>query len=332
MNIGCDPEFFFKKKGLRGKIVESSVALPNGDVAEQYGSLIIRDGFQGELNPQADTCRQRLAGNIYRSMRKIEEMGYSMVLGAGYWVPKAEFASLSDDSKKFGCIPSENIYGEQGAILDATEYLFRPAGGHIHLQLTPTLKTRVGKVVRLLDIFVGNTCVPLDQDPLQVERRKNYGRAGEFRIKPYGVEYRTPSNFWLGRYEYMSMVFGLARMALAVASREAIADEVIELFRGPDIATAINENNKDLAIKNFLKLRPIIEKYFEVERMSQLEVASINSRTFDAVVSILEKGDDFGFHGYAAWKINRHDGWESYVLGKGKKKINLEDIDNDYVW
>jgi hypothetical protein len=49
----------------------------------------------------------------------------------------------------------------------------------------------------LLDAFVG---IPLDcfeKSRGFVERRKMYGQYGSFRSKPYGLEYRTPSNDWL---------------------------------------------------------------------------------------------------------------------------------------
>ncbi len=37
------------------------------------------------------------------------------------------------------------------------------------------------------------------------ERRGMYGKAGAFRPKPYGVEYRTLSNAWLSNDERISI-------------------------------------------------------------------------------------------------------------------------------
>ena len=70
--------------------------------------------------------------------------------------------------------------------------------------------------VKILDIVVGNTCVIMDRAPSQVERRKVYGRAGEYRLPAHGIEYRTLSNFWLRSYQLTHLVFSLARFAINI--------------------------------------------------------------------------------------------------------------------
>ena len=54
----------------------------------------------------------------------------------------------------------------------------------------PTLCTQL---VRALDLSVGLFEVAITG---KSPRRDFYGRAGDFRMKEYGIEYRTPSNFW----------------------------------------------------------------------------------------------------------------------------------------
>jgi hypothetical protein len=49
-------------------------------------------------------------------------------------------------------------------------------------------------LVKQLDAYLGIPSLEWDKDTL---RRRLYGKAGAFRPKPYGVEYRTLSNAWL---------------------------------------------------------------------------------------------------------------------------------------
>ena len=46
----------------------------------------------------------------------------------------------------------------------------------------------------MLDVYLGLDSLTYDKD---VERRELYGKAGAFRPKEYGVEYRVLSNAWL---------------------------------------------------------------------------------------------------------------------------------------
>jgi hypothetical protein len=137
---------------------------------------------------------------------------------------------------------------------------FRAAGGHVHLGLPPNAKKELAKVVALMDIYAGNTCVLIDRDPDNARRRKNYGRAGEHRVKTYGVEYRVLSNFWLRSYTLWSMVSVLCRNAVDIHAI-GYADELISRFDMNKVRKAINENDFELAKENFMILRKFIEEY-----------------------------------------------------------------------
>ena len=90
----------------------------------------------------------------------------------------------------------------------------RYAGGHIHLG-HPTLVSeteRQLRTIQALDIMLGlleYIVVPSSG------RRKFYGRAGDYRPKPYGIEYRTPSNWWLEKNEYIKTVYMSAKLAFS---------------------------------------------------------------------------------------------------------------------
>lgn len=288
--LGADPEFFFEKGS---KVLESGAVVKEKGGIDTWGKgKIIKDGFQGEFNPSHNTCRQSFMWNIFNLMYHVNQMGYKVRLGAGYWIPETEFADLTNDSKVFGCIPSENIYGRQPLGADPMKYMFRPAGGHIHLSLGRIAKKHVVDLVKLLDIMVGNTSVAFDQDPLSTERRKNYGRAGEFRLKSYGVEYRTLSNFWLSHYIYGSMVFGLARQAISIVEYTDDAKGLIELI-GADAETAINTNDKKLAIKNFKKLKEYFTTKFKVEDEWEDQKFTLTNLTYKNLLNAMEFGFDF---------------------------------------
>lgn len=218
--MGCDPEFFFTTK--KGEVIGSEKVL-NTPMINTSGARFMMDGVQVELNPQPHNCREGLGGEISLAfkalkthMEKIGDVRASFTTVVE--IDKKELDTLSDRAKVLGCAPSLNAYGHAPTVtIDAEKYLKRSAGGHIHLGINtssyPYMKAVLPRLVPLLDIFLGNTCVLLDRDPNQVERRKVYGRAGEHRLPAHGLEYRTLSNFWLRSYQLTSFVMGVARQA-----------------------------------------------------------------------------------------------------------------------
>jgi len=281
LNIGCDPEFFFEKKGKiigAEKVLDEQGLLDNLDVAfgQKKKPIVIIDGVQAELNPTQNNCRQSLASNITHCFielhKKISsDKDLSLQFNSVKEISAEELDSLSEKSKKFGCAPSKNIDNKEHKItVNPTEYKTRACGGHIHLgyysendTIHQTLK-HPKDIVPLLDLLVGNTAVLMDRDMGNIERRKLYGRAGEYRTPDHGVEYRTLSNFWLRAYPLASWAWGMSRMCVLLANQSTPKNNYIKEFLGKvkrdDVVKAINNNDFDLAYKNFKKIEDLLYK------------------------------------------------------------------------
>ena len=248
VTFGSDPELFFVRDG---------VMIPSTAVIERETDNVARDGFQLELHPRSNTCRQSAASYIKDAITSAKYMadkaGAKISFDVAHVVSDDVWKSSPKELKRFGCNPTENVYEKNQKRVTGMREKFRAGGGHIHIgSLNEREKNDLGTIVQLMDIVAGNTLVLLDRDPANITRRKNYGRAGEYRPKPYGVEYRVPSNFWLKHYVLWSLASGLVRNAV-ILYRNGRAKELIELFNMSDIRKAINNNDYDLAKKNFDK-------------------------------------------------------------------------------
>src|SRR3990167_542478 len=101
VNIGCDPEFFFSKKG---KIIGSEKIIPKDGLYGNPGSKIIIDGVQAELNPRENACREILANEIkacFKSLdRKLQETkGIKADFSQTIEISKQELKSLDEKSR-----------------------------------------------------------------------------------------------------------------------------------------------------------------------------------------------------------------------------------------
>lgn len=112
-------------------------------------------------------------------------------------VPSAHFDMdmlLSDaQAMEFGCSPDRDVYtGYKNPSPDPNTTL-RGFGGHIHIGSSEVVKNRKA-MVKAMDLFLGVPATIMDPDK---ERQLIYGGFGKFRSKPYGIEYRGLSNFWI---------------------------------------------------------------------------------------------------------------------------------------
>lgn len=195
ITLGADPEVFFAK----GDKPVSAIGLIGGQKGDPKalgsGFFILEDNVAAEYNIPPAESPEAFSENITKGLSFCESYAKNnnLVLSLR--------ASASFDPKEldnpqaqaFGCEPDLNAWtlmtNDPPSAEDTT---FRTVGGHVHVGGVNDLDP--GNVIRCMDLFLGVPSVILDMDK---DRRKLYGKAGAFRIKDYGVEYRTLSNFWI---------------------------------------------------------------------------------------------------------------------------------------
>jgi len=289
VSLGCDPEFFFATKN-RGLIRGSERIIPkngleHGNGGRKMATRIIVDGVQAELNPAPSTCRAYLGNDIRSCFIDIAEAisrnnDLKVSFESVVRVSKKELENLSDKAKTFGCAPSFNNYLKtkkkiSKIDIDPSEYRYRSAGGHVHIgcdtkkKYKNALGKNISNTVNIFDILLGIPCVLIDRNPLSKERRKVYGRAGEYRLPVHGFEYRTLSNFWLRAYPLTSFVLSMARFAMAVAiSDEEVYNYLIQDIKMQDVGEAINDNDFNDAMAIFNKTQSFYNEYCDIPRLS----------------------------------------------------------------
>ena len=365
--IGCDPEIFFQRNG---KIIGAEKVIPEKGISSYYqrdnsNEKIVLDGVQAELNPSPDACRALLANKIqlqFRALRnRLKELGdkdLSISFSSVVEVSKDELDSLSDQAKVFGCAVSKNRYDKRSKVrVDARKYLKRSAGGHIHLGFSDNkrLMENREKLVPLLDVMVGIPSVLIDRDPNAIERRRVYGRAGEYRLPKHGLEYRTLSNFWLRAYPLASLMWAQARNAVAILDstlrkqpKQVACPQGIKMYSDDywnknypptwnaskellkeidlrEVRRAINRNDLTLALKVFGEVSKFITKYMP----KQDGLNASNLKEFDFFCKMIwEKGIEYWFpdeslkHWTSEWE-GHAAGWETFV---GKIRVKMQEV------
>ena len=113
----------------------------------------------------------------------------------------------------------------------------RSAGGHIHVGSNLAIADPIN-TIRAMDLFLGVPSTQLDTGTL---RRELYGKAGAFRFKNYGVEYRTLSNFWIFSDNLIQWAYeGTQRALDFIHSGKEIPED-----HGNLIQDCINNNNNN---------------------------------------------------------------------------------------
>lgn len=208
--LGSDPEVFAFDKTI-GMIVPS-LDLVGGTKTDprplsEAGYFVQEDNVLLEYNIPPATTKQEFVTYIHRGLELLQNLlpkGFEPLIRSSYtFTPSA----LNDPrAQEMGCNPDMNAW--TGAInprpdLEKTPYL-RSSGGHVILGYKkPDVKLNP-RIIKLMDAMLGVPSVILDPDK---DRRKLYGKAGAYRDKDFGVEYRTLSSFWLGSQELTGWIY-----------------------------------------------------------------------------------------------------------------------------
>lgn len=204
LTFGADPELFIINPA--GEFVSAAGMIP-GTKEEPHkveGGAVQVDGMAAEFNIDPVTTYKDWKKNIGGVRKQLAEMlpnGYKLVPVATAQFSEDQWFGTPDEAKVLGCSPDYNAWEKGVNPAPFGVDFIRHAGGHIHFGWTngadtadETYVNSCVDLVRQLDWFLAGWSVLKDPDTM---RRRAYGKAGAMRFKPYGVEYRTLSNFWL---------------------------------------------------------------------------------------------------------------------------------------
>lgn len=234
VTIGCDPELFIYD--TKTKKYVSAHDRTTGTKAKPStlgpSSAVQADGtaLEFNINPagSADTFSTYVRGALD-------------ILRAGYLVPGEVlmaspvatydddyFKSLPPKAVELGCSPDFNAYtGTVNPPPDTSKISpnTRTAAGHLAIgwrtkedlvdPMDPAHFDDCIQLVKMLDILFDMLEPNQYFDSLdKIKYRKNlYGARGAFRPKPWGVEYRVPSNTWLLSHYTITQMFNMCTYA-----------------------------------------------------------------------------------------------------------------------
>lgn len=236
LTIGADPEVFLFDNNTN-KFV-SAVGLIGGSKKEPLEIVgennniynILEDNVMVEYNiPYSDNVDKFIYHNEFmlNVIKTIIPDNLSIKIE-----PHAEFdwdELSSDQAMQFGCEPSLDAWTKSEFYLDLDPTIsnIRGAGGHIHIGYSLPNKQKNIHLVRALDNILGVFSI----NYMPSERNNNYGKFGNYREKRYGLEYRTPSNWWLRSKENMHILFELINMSFEFAQNNSKINSIVTNYK-----------------------------------------------------------------------------------------------------
>lgn len=231
ITMGSDPEIFVTTPD--GTVIPAWEYLPRqadhqpkarhsnfADAAAFY------DGVQAEFTTVPTCCLSYHIDSIRTGIKKVLDAARvkfpdcKLSIAPVVTVPESILATADETYVMLGCAPSENVYPDVEPIYveNPRKLELRFAGCHIHLGQKIPL-SQLAPVVKSLDAIVG-VAITATLDGLDdARRRQYYGRAGEIRQPPHGIEYRTLPSTTLVHPAVTHLAFDLARQTLWAAER-----------------------------------------------------------------------------------------------------------------
>lgn len=285
-NLGGDPEFFVANK--RGQVLNADRFFPGKDnpmrVGESEGKCrLFFDGIQGEMAYGPAHCREVISGRIRAVLMMVHNLikENKVILKPSSRIQRSVINQADPEARIFGCAPDFNAYTRSvnTCEMDASRHPFRYAGGHLHFGTSMRLEVMSKanpekfmveeeemhlRLIKMMDLLITIPTLPLDNAPGSKRRRDKYGKAGCFRPTPYGIEYRTPSCWWLKSPMTVSLVYALGRMAWSITAHQLDKEfyQVLDIGE-EEVRGIINESDIEASNKLWEKMRSYLALMFE---------------------------------------------------------------------
>lgn len=250
VTIGADPELFIIDTANNNKVM-SSVGMIPGKKGEPFvekdwmqGFGLETDNILAEFNIPPCSSRLEFLSHIefmkdyIRQFVKKVNPSYDIQCVASRIVDSDQLTT--PESMEFGCDADYNVYTEEmnrKPVCDDKN--LRSAGFHVHVGYDGFNVETSCHLVKMLDLYLGVPSILVDQD---TKRRSLYGKAGNFRLQPWGVEYRVLSSFMMSNCDLISSVFNNTMSAIYTYNDFGLLDIDHVL-----IQKVINTNDKEKA-------------------------------------------------------------------------------------
>jgi len=225
--IGCDPEIFITHGG-KGICANGLIPGTKEKPHPTANGAVQVDGMALELNttPVDIGDFEGFNQNVVKQIGCLRDMVNEGNTGERIGIsikPVMDFdpevmAAAPEEAKELGCDPDYSAYTMAPNPRPEGSVNFRTGAGHLHIGWgadipldNPEHMAICAGFVKACDYTVGMFMTVIDREP---RRRQLYGKAGAFRPKSYGVEYRTPSNVWIKNRETRAIVHHLLNKAV----------------------------------------------------------------------------------------------------------------------
>lgn len=240
--IGCDVEVFAKNKdghhvALCGKI-GGTKEKPLQVKGMEDGFCVQEDNVAIEFNIPPANLSGYFVKCVSLGLKNAQDYlpkGLELSKKSSVIFDKEELSHKK--ALVFGCEPDYDAWKLiENSKPQAQNPLLRTAGGHVHVG---TSKPMI-KVAQNLDLFLGVPSIILDNNEEARQRRELYGKAGAMRPKPYGLEYRVLSNFWVFRPELVRWVFDNTYSAILYTAtiKKSMEKAIINCINTGDVKDA----------------------------------------------------------------------------------------------
>ena len=211
ITFGTDAEFMIRDGGK----YRSAIGIVQGTNENRIslkGHEYYYDNVMAECAVKPSKNKKQTLKNITECLRLYSEMvdPFKLIAQASQEYPNSELTH--PHAKIAGCEPDFCVYAME--MIDPPREKIRTGnlrtcGGHVHLgsKMLQADGPEPIRVIQMADLFLGVSSLWLDADETSPARRRLYGQAGRYRVKAYGIEYRSLGNFWLKNRELVSWVY-----------------------------------------------------------------------------------------------------------------------------
>jgi hypothetical protein len=253
--IGTDIEFFVED--IISKLIKTAEPYAKGTKNEPYNfdpndkwACISLDNVLFEITSTPSDNESEFLNSINKGKDYVKSL-LPENLGLTY-LPSARLLDeelQSTCAKTFGCEGTFNAWlREMNPSPSSTDKNLRSSGFHLHFSYGNDVDTPIDEaIVKACDLLLGVPSVLIEP---KNNRRELYGKAGECRFKPYGVEYRVLSGYFAKDDKLIKWVFNQAMSVIDFINKQGVEvldnqqQTIIDCINNYDDVAALNLINQ----------------------------------------------------------------------------------------